>query len=97
MQRIVDRCGEMCYTRLAMKNDTESLELAWNMIVRMRELGYHFRLSWNCYAQKMEVNFLEGNCPRHIRRQWTGRDESLFEAVTEAIGKWQVREEVSDE
>mgnify|MGYP001566212456 FL=1 len=75
-----------------MDDDAESLELAWNMIVRMRELGYHFRLSWNCYAQRMEVNFLEGDCPRHIRRQWTGGDESLFEAVTEAIGKWQEKD-----
>ena len=76
-----------------MINNTEGFELAWNLILRMRELGYHFRLSWNSYAQKMEVNFLEANCPRHIRRQWTGRDESLYGAVIEAITKWQVREE----
>jgi len=79
-------------------NDSpEDLEWAWNMIIRMRELGYHFRLAWNCYAEKMTVTLIQGSVPRKDRKQWSGRSDSLYEAVIEASANWQARQQGSKE
>lgn len=73
----------------AIEDSPEDLEWAWNMVIRMRELGYHFRLAWNCYANKMTATFIQGSVPRKDRKQWSGRSESLYEAVVEASANWQ--------
>jgi len=63
----------------------KDLRLAWNIILRMRELGYHFRLSWNTYAAKMDATFIEADKPKNVRRQFQGRNEDPLEAIAEAM------------
>lgn len=66
---------------------SEDLEMAWLLILRMRQMGYNFELSWDCQDEEMEAVFIESQSGQ----EWGGWDETLYNAVLEANGKWQAR------